>query len=147
MVPNFFGLGKWRLEIKEKSKSRQILQFCPPLSYFTHPVVPRTCWVRSATFTGSGHLHFLGQRIYIFWFTQPYFFWIMLSSFFWLIMCFFGSGCFNFWTQFIFIFGSGCLNFFGQVVLIVWVRLSSIFGSGSHHLLGQGVFIFSVRLS
>ena len=44
MVPNVFGLGKWRLEIKEKSKSRQILQFCPPLSYFTHLVVPRTCF-------------------------------------------------------------------------------------------------------
>ena len=37
------GLVKWRLEIKEKSKLRQNLQFCPPLSDFTHLVVPRTC--------------------------------------------------------------------------------------------------------
>ena len=44
MVPNVCGLVKWRLEIKEKSKLRQILQFCPPLSDFTHLVVPRTCF-------------------------------------------------------------------------------------------------------
>ena len=47
MVPNVCGLGKWQLEIKEKSKLRQILQFCPPLSDFTHLVVPRTCSKRS----------------------------------------------------------------------------------------------------
>ena len=42
MVPNVCGLGKWQLEKQEKSKLRQILQFCPPLSDFTHLVVPRT---------------------------------------------------------------------------------------------------------
>ena len=46
MVTNACGLGKWELEIKEKSKLRQILQFCPPLSDFTHLVVPRACLVR-----------------------------------------------------------------------------------------------------
>ena len=46
MVPNVCGLGKWQLEKKEKSKLRQILQFCPPLSDFTHLVVPRTCFYK-----------------------------------------------------------------------------------------------------
>ena len=36
VVPNVFGLVK---KIKEKSKLRQILQFCPPLSDFTHLVL------------------------------------------------------------------------------------------------------------
>ena len=47
MVPNVCGLVKWQLEIKKKSKLRQILQFCPPLSDFTHLVVPRTCFSTS----------------------------------------------------------------------------------------------------
>ena len=42
MVPIVSGLIKWRLEIQEKSKLRQILQFCSTLSEFTHLVVPRT---------------------------------------------------------------------------------------------------------
>ena len=50
MVPNVWGLGKWQLKKKEKSKLRQILQFCPPLSDFTHLVVPRTCYYKNLPF-------------------------------------------------------------------------------------------------
>ena len=50
MVPNACGLVKWRLEIKEKSKLRQILQFGPPLSDFTHLVVPCTCFYKYLPF-------------------------------------------------------------------------------------------------
>ena len=60
MVPNgikWFGLGKWQLEKKEKSKLRQILQFSPPLSDFTHLAVPRTCFFIKAVFKVS-YVHF-----------------------------------------------------------------------------------------